>query len=85
MTPDIELVIDELVLHGFERGDRYRIGQAIQQELTTLLSGPENLTSFGVSQEIAQVDAGSVRLSQGAAPSEIGSQVAQSVYRGIGQ
>lgn len=85
MTPDIELVIDELVLHGFERKDRHRIGQAIQDELMRLLSGAENVSPFRTSQEVAHVDAGSVRVPQGAAPSVVGSQVAQAVYRGIGR
>jgi hypothetical protein len=84
MTPDIELVIDELVLHGFDRRDQHRIGQAIQQELTSLLSRSEG-TSLDRDQELARVNAGTVHMSEGAQPSVVGMHVAQAVYRGIGQ
>jgi hypothetical protein len=33
----IELHVGELVLHGFAPGDRYRIADAVQSELTRLL------------------------------------------------
>lgn len=85
MTPDIELVIDELILHGFDRRDQYRIGQAIQQELTTLLSRSEGTSSLNRDQELARVNAGTVHMSEDARPSVVGRHVAQAVYRGIGQ
>ena len=85
MTPDIELVIDELVLHGFDRRDQYRIGQAIQHELTNLLSRAEGVSSLDRDQERARVNAGTVHVPEGAQPSVVGTNVAQAVYRGIGQ
>ena len=33
-----ELNIEELVMHGFTPGDRHRIGEAVEQELTQLLA-----------------------------------------------
>jgi len=36
--PDIHLHIEELVLHGFAPGDRHQISEAMQQELTRLIS-----------------------------------------------
>ena len=35
---NIELHIEELVLHGFEPGDRHRIGEAIERELARLFA-----------------------------------------------
>lgn len=35
---NVELHIEQLVLHGFAPSDRYRIGAAIQQELARLLA-----------------------------------------------
>ncbi|MBD0326005.1 MAG: hypothetical protein ICV68_06225, partial [Pyrinomonadaceae bacterium] len=36
--PNIELHIEELILHGFERRDRYAIADAFERELSRLLS-----------------------------------------------
>ncbi len=83
MTPDIELVIDELVLHGFERRDRHAIAQAIQDELTMLLGKAESAQVLGASQEIARIDGGTVQLPQGTPARSVGNHVAQAVYRGI--
>lgn len=85
MTPDIELVIDELVLHGFERRDRHAIAQAIQDELTTLLGKTESDHAFSASQEITRIDGGTVQLPQGTPAWSVGSHLAQAVHRGIGQ
>jgi hypothetical protein len=85
MTPDIEVVIDELVLYGLARSDRHRIGQAIQNELTNLLSGSRGLSSSARSQELAHVIAETVHLPEAAQPSVVGMHVAQAIYRGIGQ
>ena len=39
MTPyNIELHIEELVLHGFAPKDRYTIGEAVQRELSRLFA-----------------------------------------------
>jgi hypothetical protein len=35
--PSINLHIEELVLHGFAPGDRHRISEAVEQELTRLI------------------------------------------------
>ena len=37
-SANLNLHIEELVLHGFAPGDRYRIGEAVQQELTRLFA-----------------------------------------------
>ena len=34
----VELVIDEVVLHGFDPRDRHRIGDAIERQLTARLA-----------------------------------------------
>lgn len=85
MTPDIELVIEELTLEGFERRGRDAIGQAIQAELTRLLSHSDAASSFEASRDITQVNLGNVQVSQCASPTAVGSHVAQAVYRGLGR
>jgi hypothetical protein len=85
MKADIELVIDELVLQGFERTDSRPIGQAIQDELMRLLTEAEIPSPFTRSHEIRHLDAGSTVVTHGAASSVVGNQVAQAVYKGIGR
>ena len=82
-TGNIELHIDELVLHGFPRGDRHRIGEAIRQELLRQFSErgiPEVLTRQG---NISRLNAGSIQAERGSKPERIGMQVAQAVYGSV--
>ena len=82
---NIELNIDELVLHGFAPGDRYRIGEAVEQELTRLLADkgvPQSLERGG---EIGHVDGGAFEVAQGSRAQVVGAQVAKAVYRGLRQ
>ena len=82
---NIELNIDELVLHGFAPGDRYRIVEAVEQELTRLLADkgvPQSLERGG---EIGHVDGGAFEVAQGSRAQVVGAQVAKAVYRGLRQ
>jgi hypothetical protein len=83
MTKNIELHIEELVLHGFSPGDRYRIGEAVEQELTRLLADrgvPQSLERGG---EVASVDAGAFEVAAGSRADVVGGQVAKAVYGGL--
>jgi len=80
---NIELNIEELVLHGFEHGDKHRIAQAIQQELTNMLSKSLNDNSLLRSGEYYRIDAGQFDLQADAKPEQIGSQIATAVYGGL--
>ena len=84
MTPkNIELHIEELVLHGFSPGDRYRIAEGVEQELTRLLADrgvPQSLERGG---EIANMDGGAFEIAQGSRAEAIGAQVAKAVYGGL--
>jgi hypothetical protein len=82
---NIELHIEELVLHGFAHGDRYRIGEAVERELTRLLADrgvPQSLERGG---EIASVDGGAFEVAQGSRAQVVGAQVAKAVYGGLKQ
>ena len=83
MRENLELHIDELILHGFPQGDLHRIGSAVENELARLLeeSGiPESLTTRGGAENI---DAGAFEVSGNSMPDAVGSQVARAVYRGL--
>jgi hypothetical protein len=77
---DVELHIDELVLHGFTAGDRHRIAAAMERELTRLIAQGD-LAHRASPIQLDRVNAGSFRLDPAASPSHIGQTVAQRVYR----
>lgn len=73
----IELHIDELILDDSLQGDKYSIGQAVEQELSRLLAEhgvPQSLAGRG---NIDHIDGGTIET-----PSS-GAQVARAVFRGL--
>lgn len=80
---NVELHIEELMLHGFAPGDRYRIGEAVERELQRLLSEQAAPDLLKGSVEVARIDAGSFNLDQNAKSEMIGAQVAQAIYSGF--
>jgi hypothetical protein len=79
----VELHIEELVLHGFAPGDRYKIGEAVQLELQRLLAEQSVPHPLNAGVELAQIDAGAFYVQPNAKPGATGAQVAQAVYGGI--
>lgn len=82
---NVELHIDEIVLYGFAHRDRYAIQEAIQRELTRLIGERGIAASFLQGSDAERLDAGTVTIQQGMPPDAIGTQVAQTVYRGLEQ
>jgi hypothetical protein len=80
---NLELHIEELVLHGFARKDRGRIQRAIEQELTRLFAEQGIPNSLSHHQEIQQLQGGSFDVRAGMGVEAIASQVAQAIYGGI--
>ncbi len=75
----IRLHIDELVLEGFEPGDRDRIAAAVEDELGRLLT--EGVTEGGLpgpSRDV--VDGGQFSVPSAARPEAVGEQVARTLY-----
>jgi hypothetical protein len=80
MSQNIDLHIEELVLHGFAPEDRYRIGAAVERELARLLAERGVPPGLAAGAEIAGLDGGAFQVAPGARPEAIGAQVAQAVY-----
>lgn len=82
---NIELHIEELVLHGFTPGDRQAIGHTFETELTRILleRGLPPLLAAGA--ELGTLTGGPFNTAPGDRPQAVGSRIAQSVYEGIGQ
>jgi hypothetical protein len=81
MNPfNIELHIEELVLHGFDRSLRYNIGDAVERELLRLLTDEGINPAHAANLETARLDAGAFHVAHDSKPEAIGAQVAQAVY-----
>jgi hypothetical protein len=83
MRSNIELHIEELVLSGFAPGDRYRIGEAVEHELTRLLDEQGTPPSLAQRSDIARLDGGAFEVTTGSGAEAIGVQVGQAVYGGL--
>lgn len=83
MKQNIELHIEELVLHGFSHSDRYRIGAAVELELSRLFTvqcTPSLLLKGG---GYTHLDCGAFEIEPGSKPETIGAQVARALYGGL--
>lgn len=83
MKPNIELHIEELILHGFAPSDRYLIGAAVEQELTKLFAEQGVPPSLAHGGEMARLDAGTFQLAMDSKANAVGIQIAQAVYGGL--
>ena len=79
----VELRIEELVLHGFASTDRYRIAEAVAGELTRLFAERGLPPWMDQGGEVAYLSGGTFEVRQAARADEIGTQAAQSLYRGL--
>ena len=80
---NLELHIEELVLHGISPGDRQQLSEAFQRELVQLISGQGVPPSIASGDYIKCINAGTFKILPGAKSETIGVQVAQSVYGGL--
>jgi len=76
----LELHIEELILHGFAAFDRHRVSEAMKSELARLFAEKGLPPSLASSSEMAALDAGEFQLAPGAGPRAVGSRAARAVY-----
>lgn len=79
-APRVEVVIEELVLHGFSALERHAIGDALSGELERMFMQGDYKRSFHQNREAAILDAGRISISARAQPTAVGAQVARAVY-----
>lgn len=79
----VEVRIEELVLHGFAPGDRHAIADAVQIELANLMQA-EALPARGQNElAFKRIDGGAFQIKRGFTAGNSGTQIAQSVFRGL--
>ena len=80
-TPgEIELHIEELVLHGFEPETRWNISDAVETELRGLLA-EKGIPGAWLSNP-ERIEAGAIRASRLTRPTVAGTQIADAIYGG---
>jgi len=78
---DVELHVEELVLHGFARRDRQAIGDALRGELARLIAERGLPAGLSAANGAASLQGGAFRVSPGGQrPAEVGAAVARAVY-----
>ncbi len=82
----IRVHIERLVLDGVNvgAGDAPRVQAAVEAELSRLVSAGGLAPALRASTNLAVLPAGDVHLDSAPNPSRLGTQIAQSVYQGIG-
>jgi hypothetical protein len=85
MKPNVELHIEELVLHGFNSGDRHRIGEAVERELVRLVSKQGFPDGFSGDVHIPTLDGGRFTMKHGAGTESVGTDIARSVFGVMGR
>lgn len=81
MDVNVELHIEELVLHGFPQD--HRISDAVERELSRLFTErgvPPSLTHGG---DIPSLDAGAFQIDPDHGAEAVGAQVARTLYAGL--
>jgi hypothetical protein len=81
MKPNVELHIEELVLHGFKPGDRHQIGEAVERELARLLA--EQGLPQVQDAEVPRLAGGQLHLSPNDNPDTVGRGLAGNIFQGI--
>jgi hypothetical protein len=81
MHHDVELYIDELVLHGFSVHDRYAIAEAVQSELTRYFMEQGLPSSFTQQTDIPSLKTNSFNFQLQSSDVTLGNSIADSVYK----
>jgi hypothetical protein len=81
MSPrEIDVHIEELVLHGFTPNARWQIGDALEHELRGLLTA-KGIPSAWLSSP-QRIDADTARTTSPTKPAQAGAEIAGAIYRG---
>jgi hypothetical protein len=77
----LELHIEAVVLHGFPPSYRFRIGDALERELSRLIAQQGLAGLVAVPMAVEHLDAGAFKVPPNARPHAIGAQLAHSLHQ----
>lgn len=77
---EIEVHIEELILHGFEPAHRWRIADGLQRRLEELLTGKGVPSLWFLNPE--RIEGRTIRSGSLSRPAEAGTEIAGAVYHG---
>ena len=80
---EIEVRIEELILHGFSPADRLRIGAATEGELSRLLMERGLPKGLARGADLEAVDAGTFTRGSADTPAGMGGAIVHAVYGGL--
>lgn len=83
MGVNVELRIEELVLHGVRSADRHDVAHALEVELAQLFADPVVTAGLTSNRSALRVEATPLPLRTGATPASLGTALAHSVVAGI--
>lgn len=85
-VPDIHLYIERLILDGLpvDRIQAPNVQMAVKAELTRLLVENGLAPNLQAGGAVPSVRANAIQLTAGSAPTQMGTQIARSIYSGIG-
>ncbi len=81
MNQQIELHIEELVLHGFPPNQRHAIAQAIEMNLTRLLTEQQTPAAWQQNGKVRSINAGSIHINNVSKTEVTGNKIANAVYK----
>lgn len=81
----IVLHIDEILVNGFDHTDPQRVRQAVERELTQLITQKGLAESLTSDSEFSHINGGNIRIEQGHNSDTLGTRVAGNIYQGISQ
>ena len=82
---NVELHIEELVLHGFPPDHRHGISEAFEHELSRLFTEQGVPPSLSRGGDIPRLDAGAFQMNPELGTDAVGARVARTVYGGLGR
>ncbi|HTN47547.1 MAG TPA: hypothetical protein VL098_14445 [Flavipsychrobacter sp.] len=81
MSQTIELYIDQIVLHGMEGRNRFEIGNAIEEELSRLLSQGNLPATFRSGGGIDILNGSSFQYNNSSRSNLVGEHIAGSIFQ----
>jgi hypothetical protein len=81
---NIELQIEELMLHGFAPGDGHSIGESVGRELARLFAEDGVPQSLARASEVGYLDGGRFEMESGLAAEAVGARLARAIHRELG-